>query len=392
MSTTETVYMFGFSRFAANLSKVKESEEHHNLPGRAGGRPCTETPQVYEPNSPPIQNVIIKAVGADQVYDIGHPGDSGAPIFLEDGRAAGIITEVDLGFNTAGTKVRAASRIVTWLLNVFKSKDSLKDDGYSLRTWATDENIFMDLRPETCSKAYPCIPNLRIAAELDTVHEKAKVTQLKSLSNEQRARLRCPLLTAASMRDIGQASNLRRVLEDELGMTVAQQVNVQYKLAMSIKASPKYTLYSKSAAFDRAEEGAARELVSLSRKEPGIITGALCGSGMGADHVQSTQFALGNYLKYFGLGAGAGSPEETGSCPQRHRSASTLKQVKDITALLSDIKVEQVALAKKTDGSSDAGASAAALAAIVNAGDKQGVRVCPETSGWIAEFSEHEAD
>ncbi len=370
--------MIGFSQLSAILEHNK-MEEVRKLPGLAGGHDSTGQPQPYNFKPQRIHDQMIEASTSDYLRVDAHLGDSGSPIFLEDGRVGGLVTEVDLGLSSAGTKVTPASAIVAWLLGVFRSNESLQESWYSLKGWIeTDEKrIYNALNPEMCLFDRSCIPNVRIAAELEAIP--IKRAQFEAFSKEQLRRLRCPLYTAAITRGVQQADFLKDRLK-ELGVIVVAQGYVFTERAHVIVESEKYTTYTKNAALELAEASVARDIDALWQREPTIITGAICNSSVGSEESEMIQFALEDYLKNFRrAGGNRSSGRISATCPpewasQQGQLAPVLKQIKDLTAMISDIKVHQSALAASVGNRSDVAVSAAALAAVINAGEKKGSR------------------
>ncbi len=91
--------MIGFSQLSAILEHNK-MEEVRKLPGLAGGHDCTGQPQPYNFKPQRIHDQMIEASTSDYLRVDAHLGDSGSPIFLEDGRVGGLVTEVDLGLRS----------------------------------------------------------------------------------------------------------------------------------------------------------------------------------------------------------------------------------------------------------------------------------------------------
>ena len=361
--------LIGFSQFAAILDQDAGSSARQNLPGRAGGNTCDGQPQPYTFNPVMMFNQRIDGRGPTYVRDsnVRH-GDSGGPILLEDGRVGGLVTEIGLGLQSPGTKVISGQDIVSWLVSVLRSKESLQDHDYLMEAWAESKNIYSALNPDDCISSNSCVPNVRIAAELERIRSNA--VRFETFTKAQLEKLRCPLYTAAKERDIGPQVRLLREKLVERGLSVAAERDkgrIEFVLA-----NPKYTAYTKMAALEFAEASLAKDLDDLSQKYPDILPGAICASGVDANQVKPVKVAVDNYLQNFRQTEFVETSWKTDGCPE-NLSATPLKQVKALTSELSDIKIAQASLIKKLKGPSDPSlsAAAAALAALVNVGDKK---------------------
>jgi Trypsin-like peptidase domain len=364
--------MMGFSQFAATLRNEEDgSPARRKLPGAAGGNKCTGQPQPYKFNPVVISNQKIDGTSPSFLRgsDV-REGDSGAPIFLADGRVGGVVIEIGFGTYTSGTKVTSASDIVTWLVTVLGSNETLKDHASSIEEWTVNQNIYDALNPDVCSSSNSCVSNVRIAAELQRIPTKA--VSFERFTKQQLEKLACPLYTAAQARDIRPQMFFLRDKLTELGFTVAAQGNTFASRAWAFLGNPKYTAYTKMAALELAEATFARQLDGIWQKDPDVLAGAICASGLDADQTEPINSVVDNYLQNFRQAESFETRQKIDSCPET-LSTARLKQVKLLTATLSNVKTAQAAFAKKRGGPSDtsSSAAAAALAALVNAGDKQ---------------------
>jgi hypothetical protein len=361
------VELIGFGEFVLILERGRE-DEIKDLRGPMGKTPCSGSPQRYYPNSRVLENQKIGEANAQFLRDTrALPGDSGAPVFLEDGRVAGMVLEVDVSRGTE-TKIVPAGAIVKWLINVLSSNESLHESWYSLKAWAASNGrkLYDALNPDKCLSYKSCIPNLRIAAELD------KKVESEMFSKEELRRLNCPIYTAASTRGIRQADGLRDMLKQRGVVTVQNVVNDVHTML----ANTKYTVYNKYEWLNDSEAIIARNLDDALMKEPLSISEAICRSGVSTEKKDMIQSAVADYLKNFRPADDVGWQPIPGECPLNRGSwnpyANALNQIKGLTVMLSDVKVHQSELAAKSGNRSNAAVSAAALSAIVNAGDKQG--------------------
>jgi hypothetical protein len=364
---------FGFSDFFARLIKNDEtSAARQELPGAAGGHACEGQPQPYRTNPLSIRNQRIQSHGANFIRESNaHEGDSGAPIFLLDGRVSGIVTEIGIGNVNAGTKVTPASAIVGWLVREFQTKQDLNANLYSLERWTLDNSIYDALNPDVCSPS-SCLPSARIAAELQKI--KAKSIKFEKFKPQQINRLGCPLYIAARTRAIDPQSSYLRDQLIALGVNVEASLNQGWTdHALAIVGSPKYTTYTKMAALELAEEQLAEGVNAAWTKDPNVVAEAICASGINSSDAQPIQAALNSYLGQF-MTTAAASNERKGqvvSCPVNYQSPQ-LQKFKGLAATLSDVKLQQASLAKKSGTPTASPVSAVAIAAIANAGDKRG--------------------
>jgi len=369
MRLSEELELIGFSQFSAILDQEEDSPARKNLPGRAGGNSCTGEPQPYTFNPVIMRDQRIDGRGPTYVRDsnVRH-GDSGGPVLLADGRVGGIVTEIGLGEYSAGTKVISAQEIVDWLVGVLRSKESLQAHDYLMEAWVESKDIYTALNPDDCISSNSCVPNVRIAAELKRISTNG--VKFETFTKTQLDKLRCPLYTAAKERDIGPQISVLQEKLVERGLTVTAERDkgrIEFVLA-----NPKYTTYTKMATLEFAEASLAKDLDDLSQKNAGILFGAICASGVDTNQTESVNFAVDKYLQNFRQAGTGDSGWKPDGC-QENLNTTRLKQVGALTSQLLDIKIAQASLIKKIEGSSDPSflAPAAALAALVNAGDKK---------------------
>jgi hypothetical protein len=368
MRLSEDLELIGFSQFAAILGQEDDSPARRNLPGRAGGHTCDGQPQPYAFNPLMMFNQRIDGRGPTYLRDsaVRH-GDSGGPILLADGRVGGLVTKIGLGLQSPGTEVTSAQDIVSWLVSVLRSSEALQDHDYLIEAWVENKNIYTALNPDDCILSNSCVPNVRIAAELERIHGNA--VKFEKFTKPQLEKLRCPLYTAAKERDIGPPVGFLQQKLAERGLSVAAERDIGR--IQFVLANPKYTAYTKMAALEFAEASVAKDLADLSQKHADILPGAICASGVDMNQTEFVNVAVDNYLQKFRQPEVGEISWKADVCPQ-NLNTRKLKQVKALTSELSDIKIAQASLITKLKGSSDPSLSApaAALAALVNAGDK----------------------
>src|SRR5262249_36151754 len=177
-------------QFAGILARP--GNEYRVLPAVAGGHTCTGQPQPYRFNPLHIHNQRIDEGQTSYLRDsnIRH-GDSGAPIFLEDGRVAGLVSEIGFGEYDPGTKIISSSAIVNWLVSILQSNGSLRDEMYSLESWPENRNIDDALNPDTCFRYNQCIPNVRLASELQRIPTNG--VNFDKFTSADLGKLKCPV-------------------------------------------------------------------------------------------------------------------------------------------------------------------------------------------------------
>jgi hypothetical protein len=363
----------GVSQFAAILKRGEKGPRGTGmLPGIAGGHQCGGVPQPYHFQPITDENERIEGRGPTYLRRANaRGGDSGAPIFLADGRVAGIITDIGFGEFDIGTKVTSASDIVTWLMPVFRSDLSLGNDAYSLEAWPSNTNIYYALNPDACALSNSCIPNVRIAAELQKIPENG--AKFGDFTKQQWEKLQCPVYMAAEARDIRPEIDFLRVKLNEHGEHIGEPGYKSAARAKRIIDSTKYTSYTKISELQLAEASLARDLGAIGQEDPDIFYSALCVSGLSADQIQRVEAQLRIYLRYFRPTDSMAPSSRAVNCPG-NPNAAELKQVKALTAMIADIKVAQESIVKKTGGPADVSATAAAtaLAALMNSDNKHG--------------------
>jgi hypothetical protein len=279
----------------------------------------------------------------------------------------GIVTEKEF---RAGIKVTSARAIIDWLVPILTSREDLKDGTNSLESW-TNRDMHRALNPDMCASGNSCVSNIRIATELQRVAENG--VKFEAFKPAQLEKLRCPLYTAALVREIEPQNGFLKQKLTSLGWGSATPGYVFARYATSLLESPRYTGNTKMASLEFAEATLPRDLDAVLQRDPDILLGAICASGLNAEQTEAVESIVDQYLTNFGRRGVTQPRARSDTCP-RDLSTAQLKQVKDLTATLADIKLSQASFVKRMGESSDASSStaASALAALVNAGDKKG--------------------
>jgi hypothetical protein len=346
--------LIGFSQFVAILDRrVNGPRGIGQLPGPAGAHECRGVPQPYWTQPLIIRGQTIGDTDPTYLRESNvREGDSGGPIFLEDGRVAGIVSEIGFGERSPGTTVRSASEIMTWLISVLESDDALHDEASTLEAWSRDKNIYEALDPSSCLRSNSCIPTFRIIAELQRISEQA--VDLETLTKDQLGRLLCPLSVVAQVRDIPRelvAGLTDKLQELAVNVPVARG-NVNVVRAKALLTDPKYTIPTKVAALRTAEASLARQLDKLGKQYPQTLDRALCTSELTTSEIVSLGTALENYLSSFRSGESVRAASNIGKCTEKV-TAAQLRQVRDLTGMIADVKFTEASLLRNEPGNAD---------------------------------------